>query len=69
MSFSAFLVVYCLILWLVLGDKWLLAKINAKQDTSSFYKTVYERRYLIGPFTGIAVSVVIELVAMACERF
>ena len=67
MSFSAFVLFYAIILWLIFGQKWLVSKVDAKKDTNPFYRTVHKFGYLAG--TGIAISVIIELVVLACERF
>lgn len=66
MSFSAFVLFYAIILWLTFGQKWLVSKVSTKKDTNPFYRTVfYTFRYL----AGIMISVIIELVVLACERF
>ena len=60
MSFPAFALFFCIVLWLIFGQKWLTAKIESKKGMGGFYQTAYKLRYA----SPLLIYVVIELVAM-----
>ena len=62
MSFPAFVLFFCVVLWLSFGPKWLFSKISAQKDKSSFYKAVYTFRYaLLVIVSNLGVELVIIL--------
>lgn len=47
MSFSAFVLFYGIVLWLVFGQKMLLGQITARRERSAFYQGLFRYRYAL----------------------
>lgn len=64
MSFSAFALFFCIVLWLIFGQKWLTAKIESRKGRGGLYQTAYKLRYAL----PLLIYVIIELVARLYNR-
>ena len=47
MSFPAFVLFFCIVLYLSFGARWVLSKINTQKNMSPFYEAVYSFRYAL----------------------
>lgn len=67
MSFSAFVLFFCIILWLSFGPKWLLHKVYSKKDSSSFYSALYKFRYALPILTTYLIMALLKIVFQYLE--
>ena len=62
MSFSAFILFFCVVLWLSFGAKWVLSVISAKKNMNPFYKAVFSFRYaLLFVISNLGIELVVIL--------